>query len=607
MGSKLDILINDLDIAPSYLKYLDLSNEIDLLENNQTAIKRLRIAILRNMTIEPLLPVLKGEFYRLGYKSDIYISDFDSIVNDTMNFDSAFYKHEPELIILAQWFELLSYNIAFKYLILSTEEREVEKNRILNNLILILSNIRSKSNAPVILNNFPLQQGIVFGIYDNRTIQSQKKWFKELNDEILAISLKSENVYCLDLEHLFSIVGSENAYSQRSWEVAKNPFTQKIFSVLAKEYLKYLRAIIGKTKKCLVLDCDGTLWGGVLGEDGPACVKIGGSYPGSSFSNFQKYILNLKAKGVILALCSKNNENDVIDFIEKNENVLLKKEHFATYKINWKDKATNILEIAAELNIGYDSIVFVDDNEFECDWVRQKIPEVTVINVNGDPALFQNILSKNGYFDSLTFSEEDKNKTEMYLGEKIRTELKLNSDSYEDYLFSLNLEAEIENVQPNDIARVSQLTLKTNQFNLTTKRYTEDDILRFLRTDDVIIYTLKAKDKISDLGLVATAIVILENDVCKIDTFVMSCRALGRGLENALLIFIIKEMILMNKNFILGSFIPSKKNIQTKDFYFKNSFEKILTSDILEEWQYNLLHNESTNYPKWININTKNK
>lgn len=587
---------------PTYLGYLELCNELD----SEDSIKQgtpFRIAVLRNFTIEPLLPVLKGEIFLSGFHPDFYLGDFDTIMGDVKNPDSVLYAHKPQMIFIAQWFELLSPKIASSFIKLSLEERESEMSRVLKGMTNILHSIRTNSKSPIIINNFQLPHYTTLGILDLHSVHSQKKWFQQLNDLLLKLCSDVDNVFCIDLASVLSEVGYSIGYNQRQWEIAKAPLGQKLLIPLAQEYSKFVRAFTGKTKKCLILDCDGTLWGGVLGEDGPTGIKLGITYPGSGYLSFQTEVVNLYSRGVILALCSKNNEEDIMEILDSHENMALKKHHIACWQINWEDKASNILKIAKELNIGLDSIVFVDDNEFECDWIRNQLPEIKVLHLKGDPALFQNVLTQAGYFDSFSFSEEDSRKTEMYINEKKRSELLISTSSYQDYLVDLNIQAKIQKAQPQDFNRISQLTQKTNQFNLTTFRYTEADIKQLVGADDSDIYTLKVSDKISDLGLIAIAIIKYQKDTAFIDSFLMSCRALGRGLEDALLAYIIKEVIALRITIITGRYVPTKKNIQAKDFYMKNNFTLADENVDFTEWTQDFSKNSNILFPEWVTIN----
>jgi FkbH-like protein len=603
MDRDLELKIKDLKEEPTYLNYLGLNNLLEKASPFLESVEKIKISLLRNYTLEPILPILKSELFISGFMSEFYVGDFDTIANETLNPKSNFYDFKSDVIILSQWFNLLSDKITHSLFQLPNEERKSEAIRIIKQLNSFLNGIRSNTNAPIIINNFPLPQYPILGILDQHSDDSERNWYNELNRALIEMCRNTPNVYCLNLEAIFNSIGYKNAFDARKWDSSKTPFTFQALLPLAKEYTKFTRALFGKTKKCLVLDCDNTLWGGVIGEDGKDGIKIGGVYPGSSFKHFQQQILNLKVRGVILSICSKNNESDVTDVFENHEQMILRLSDFSTIKANWKDKASNIQDIASELNIGLDSVVFMDDSKFECDWISAKLPEVTVIHLEGSPANFTNKLFKEGLFDSLTFSDEDKSKTEMYKANIERNRLSSNSNTYEEYLFGLDLRANIEKGNSKNLQRISQLTQKTNQFNLTTKRYSSDDINKFLSDDQYAVYTMGAGDKISDLGIIATAIIYYDKGDVIINSFMMSCRALGRGLEDAFLTYIINDSQKSNFSKIKGIYIPTKKNKQTESFYKKNNFIKINMKEGNTLWEFDFSQKKLNNYPEWITIN----
>jgi FkbH-like protein len=349
------------------------------------------------------------------------------------------------------------------------------------------------------------------------------------------------------------------------------------------------------------LDCDNTLWGGVIGEDGIEGIKLGLDYPGSSFLAFQQECLNLYNRGVILALCSKNNEADVVDVLASHKHCLLKKHHFATWQINWDDKAKNLVRIADSLNIGIDSLVFVDDNPFECDWVQKELPQVEVINLSKSPFNYRRELLNTGYFDSLSFSTEDKKRSEMYVSDSHRKLMLENSSSFEDYLNDLDLHAEVGRPCSDDIPRISQLTQKTNQFNLTSYRYTEGDIKNFLTSNSIEVIYLRVKDRISELGLIGVAIVEYGNQQANIHGLMMSCRALGRGAEDVLMGLIFKRSQQRGCKKLIGTYIKTKKNAQVADFYEKNKFSFVEEFEDKSTWEL-LIEGGLKEYPAWFTI-----
>lgn len=335
-----------------------------------------------------------------------------------------------------------------------------------------------------------------------------------------------------------------------------------------------LESIALKRKKCIVLDLDNTLWGGVLGEEGISGIKVGGDYPGKAFAFFQKSLLQLSKTGVILTVCSKNNEEDVLEAWEKNPFMVLKKEHFAAYRINWKDKATNLRELANELNIGLDSFVFVDDNPTERELIKQMLPMVNVPDFPVQPYELPVFFKKleQDYFKVYSITEEDKKKSDQYKANAARAQAQQSFSDFGKFLDSLDIQITIEAANEFNIPRIAQMTQKTNQFNLTTKRYTDADVKGFL-ADGWNIWCISVSDRFGDNGI--TGCIMINGD--KIDTFLLSCRILGKGIENA---FIKKILALLKERgveSVRAEYLPTAKNAQVADFYdrcgFKREFE----------------------------------
>ena len=349
-------------------------------------------------------------------------------------------------------------------------------------------------------------------------------------------------------------------------QMGLNPALHKEFKAW---FSKKMDSIALKRKKCLVLDLDNTLWGGVLGEDGVDGIQIGGDYPGKSFLYFQEALLELSYSGVILTVCSKNNEQDVLEAWDKNPYLLLKRMHFATYRINWDDKATNIKEIAEELNIGLDSLVFVDDSPEERELVKQLLPMVEVPDFPEQPYELPVFFKKlvDDYFKVYSITNEDKEKTQQYRANASRAQEQRHFTDFTDFLRGLDIQMTIEQANDFNIQRIAQMTQKTNQFNLTTHRYTDADIRQFVN-DGWKIWCLSVSDKFGDNGITGCLMVNGE----EIDTLLLSCRILGKGIEFAFVkkvLSLLKECGVTN---LKASYIPTAKNAQVADFYNKCGF-----------------------------------
>ena len=342
----------------------------------------------------------------------------------------------------------------------------------------------------------------------------------------------------------------------------------------SKWFILKIQSIENKRKKCLILDLDNTLWGGILGEDGLENLKIGDTYPGLAYLHFQEAILEAANAGVILAICSKNNEEDVMEVFEKHPFQIIKLNNISAHRINWQDKATNIQEIADELNIGLDSIIFIDDNPVERERVKQMIPEVIVPDFPASPFLmvshFKNIYEET--FQSYRLTNEDLNKTNQYISNAERSLFKKTFTSVEDYLESLNMELNIYEASNFTIPRIAQMTQKTNQFNLTTKRYTEEDIKNIILNGG-LVYCVSVKDKFGDNGISILAIIQIEDNTAFVDSFLLSCRILGRNIEAAFLNYVINVLKEKKVTQLKSTYIPSNKNKQTENFFEKMNFK----------------------------------
>tara|TARA_B100001057_G_C22851013_1_gene950962 strand:- start:2161 stop:3321 length:1161 start_codon:yes stop_codon:yes gene_type:complete len=386
--------------------------------------------------------------------------------------------------------------------------------------------------------------------------------------------------------------------------MSKNPFSTIALRHIAFECVKYISSLKGLSKKCIVLDCDNTLWGGVLGEDGLNNLKCGKEYPGSFFLNFQKKLLQLKNNGVLLALNSKNNYDDVIDALENHSEIILKKRDFAAMRINWNDKAKNLIEISHELNISLDHMIFIDDSSFEIGLVNKTLPNVEIIQVPENLDELERVFENTDYFENLSLSSEDNNRTELYLAEKDRKESKKLNINLDNYFEELHLCTKSSFAKVSEIPRISQLTQKTNQFNLTTKRYNQREIENFINSKDYDILTFEAEDKFGPYGLIGVVILAYENNNMKIDTFLMSCRALGRGIEKVMLSNCFNIANSKKIKSIYSSFIQTKKNHQVRDFYQKNHFEIIRDEETVSEYKLSEYNNKNI-VPEYIVTKTK--
>ena len=363
--------------------------------------------------------------------------------------------------------------------------------------------------------------------------------------------------------------------------MSRAPFRTAFLNLYARQISRVACALKGRVKKCLVLDCDNTLWGGVVGEDGLDGIKLDlNEYPGRAYHDFQKTLLHLYERGVLILLCSKNNEADVFDVLDHHPACLIKREHLAGWRINWQEKAGNIRSLADDLNIGLDAFVFIDDDPVQCGLVQEMVPEVTVLQVPEKLHLLPTLPLREGLFDTLRTTDEDRNRTQMYQGDSKRANTRRSFGTVEDYLASLETVASIHRARPDEFTRVAQLTQKSNQFNLTTRRYAEPDIRSFAEEQDRAVYSLAVRDKFGDRGLVGVLIATRAGTVGRIDSFLMSCRAIGRDIEFAMV-----SCCLASLRNVWGveqweaEYIPTRKNAQVADLWLRNGFTETTNVD----------------------------
>ena len=340
----------------------------------------------------------------------------------------------------------------------------------------------------------------------------------------------------------------------------------------------------------------------MIGEDGMTGIKCDAEYPGAAYQALQRVMLDFSKRGILLAICSKNNPDDAMEALNSHPGMLLRPKHFAAMRINWSDKAQNLREIASELNIGIDSLAFLDDNPVEREQVRAALPEVTLIELPDDPLEYAATLRECAAFERLTLSAEDQQRTAFYTEQRGRSEAEENFQSKEDFYRFLEQEAEIAPVLPATLARIAQLTQKTNQFNLTTRRYTEQQIADMAKRPEWQVSSMRVRDRFGDHGLVGVAITHDQGDVCKIDTFLLSCRVIGRTVETALLSYLAECAAARGRRHLSGWFLPTKKNLPAKDFYAQHEFQLEQQTSEGSWWTLDL-QRQSVACPDWIKLN----
>ena len=534
--------------------------------------KPLKIGVLGNISVHSLKPILEYELSLKNSFSEVTILGFNNFIEESIKKDFDIYLFFWETINLSE-------NFKSEYYHFSESEKKALFEKTITELEISLKQLQS--NSLVIFNSFSEFTTSTGPLGLDSTNQLSKRLNEHLN------CIKQENLLVLNLDFLIQNCGIEKTFDYRTYYQSSSLYTNFFLIEYSKIIVPLIENRKGKQKKMIVLDADNTLWKGIIGEDGIEGIKcIPGTLEGMIYYEVQSLLKDLKNKGVLLAICSKNNPSDIEKMFNKNI-MFLKQDDFVIKKINWSPKNHNIQEIANEINIGLDSIVFIDDSDFEIQLIKSTLPQVNTVQVPKTLSNYPETIKKlYPLFFSGINSNEDKHKTRMYLDENERKKKSLKYKNIDDYINSLGLELLLSKNRQIPIERCTQLTQKTNQFNFTTKRYSRAELEQLILKENWHLISLSIKDKFGDYGTTGLIILTIDNDKATIDTFLLSCRVLGRKIENIFFKAVIDELKLMNVKQLIGVYVPTKKNIQVKGFYKNmgmkiNTFKNSMTTYVL--------------------------
>jgi FkbH-like protein len=563
--------------------------------------KETKLAIARSFSIEPAASLLQAAAWTYGINLNIRVGDFNTYAQDILDPDSGMYQFNPQIVLLAVQTRDLLPQIWSEFTNLSVEELDVQIQNVLSNFDLWIRKFRSNSKAHLIIQSFEIPPIPSAGVLDDQKAKGQKDAIREINQGIKKIARSHKGVYVFDYDSLVARHGYDFWHDEYKWLTARMPVSANCLIYLANEYLRFIVPLAGKTAKALVMDLDNTLWGGIIGEEGINGIILSPEYPGFAYTQLQRAILDLYERGIILAVCSKNNLPDVTEVFDKHPNMLLQQKHFGAMRINWSDKAQNLREIAEELNIGIDSLVFLDDNPVEREGIRSSLPDVSVIELPEDPMLYAKTLRDFPLFEKVSLSEEDRQRGRYYSEDRERKKVQESSGTLHGFYHSLEMVVTFSRVNPATLSRTAQLTQKTNQFNLTTKRYSEQEILEKTVDPAWQVLNINLRDKFGDSGQIGVAILHIQEDICEIDTLLLSCRVIGRTVETALLTYIAQQGISQGAKKIRGWFVPTAKNQPAKAFFSEHGFTQVKQDGASTLWEYDLSR-PRLDYPEWIHV-----
>ena len=530
---------------------------------------KVRIAILGGASLYPLHELLIHLLESAGHQCELFLGEYDNYVAEIMESEGALISFRPNVVCLLPGFQRYGYQGAI------TDDRskvQAAGTSVANELLDLCRTIHGRTSAEVILSNFLLPSRYDLGDFRTRTLASDWSFRKWIN---LELGLNAPPfVRICDLEFLGNRHGALRGEDARGWFQSKQPCSASLLVDVAREISHLIRALREAPKKVLVLDLDNTLWGGVVADDGMEGIEIGDTSPrGEAFKAFQRSIVALKKRGILLAVCSKNDYARAAEPFEKHPEMVLRLADFVSFKANWDPKSDNLRRMAEELNLGMDSFVFVDDNPAEIDIVRQFAPMVSTILLSSDPADYVGQLQDCRFFEPRSITEEDAIRTDQYRAETERKSILASATDMDAYLESLMMVATVSRFSSVDVPRIAQLINKSNQFNLTTRRRSEAEVKQLIENPDYVCFSVRLEDRFGDHGLICVIICQVQDVSLVIDTWLMSCRVLKRQVEETVLNELCRLAQSRGCATLEGEYLATTKNEMVRDHYLRMGFQ----------------------------------
>ena len=541
-----------------------------------------RLGVLSNSTTDLVVPALVASAARRGIALEVIQPSYDQVAQEALAPDSKVNSSIPDAVLIAIDFRALPLKLSLG----NSEASTAIVEQVIGYLLALRDGIKANSNAVCIFQNFAPPVETLFGSLDRALPGSIRSLIDRINRELAEVLLRSNDVL-LDVAGIAETVGLANWHDMRLWNLAKLSFSDELIPLYADHVARVVAALRGKSGKVLVLDLDNTVWGGIIGDDGLEGIKIAqGDAIGEAHLAVQRMALDLRQRGIVLAVASKNNDEAARAPFNQHPDMLLKLEHIAVFQANWNDKATNIQAIAQELAVGLDSIVFLDDNPAERGLVRKLLPQVAVPELPGDPSDYARTLAAGGYFEAVAIAAEDLKRASFYQENAKRASLQREAEGVDEYLASLAMTITFQPFDGKGRVRIVQLINKSNQYNLTTRRYTEPEILEVERDPRVFTLQVRLTDIFGDNGMISVLICRpVGNETWEIDTWLMSCRVLGRKVECMVLREILEHARAAGIRRLIGTYRPTERNQLVADHYGKLGFNKVREEESgLTEW-----------------------
>jgi len=572
---------------PTQHRYATLFNtiEVDYLE-----LKPIKIAIVSTSTVEHFASIFRFWMAVCGFNVQLYFTDYNTIDQSILNPSDGLYVFKPDIVWIFSNYRDINTDLPYGC---DANVVDVKIHENVDRFIKLWSSLQHHSSSYIIQNNADLPTDRIFGNFESNINWGRINFLKKYNYRLFDSLLPGVTLF--DIDYISSLYGKHQWFDERYWYHSKHAFSLDAIGLVAFHAAKLVAAIRGQAKKCLVLDLDNTLWGGVIGDDGLEGIKLGDGVEGEAFFEFQKYIKRLKNRGIILAVCSKNEEDNAKLPFTEHPSMHISLNDIAVFVANWENKADNIKKISEALNIGLDSIVFIDDNPVERDIVRRALPMVSVPEMPSDPSYYIRTLNEQLYFELISFSDDDITRSDMYRENMLRQNLKNSCTDLAQYLKDLEMRAFVGCLDEFHLPRVSQLINKSNQFHLTTTRYTETQLMDMINSDNIICRFYKLKDRFGDNGLISVVILRKsDNKELYIDTWVMSCRVLARDMEHFVYNDIITVAKERNCTKVFGHYKPTKKNKLVANHYDNLRFARVGEKEGDIFWEIDVAKSEPT-------------
>jgi len=561
-----------------------------------------QITILRTYSVEPLLPLIKAGARLKGINLNINLGDFGTVVQDILTPSSVAYAANTKAVIIARQ----TRDVAPELWSGASINYDREVDRVVNEFKTLIEQFRQKSDAYLIIHSLEVPIFSNDGIAEIFLGGDHHQAVLAINKSLTDMAQVYKGVFILDYDGLVARHGRMNWGDEVRWQTMRLPIAMENLTHLSAEWLRYLVPISGCICKVLVVDLDNTLWGGVIGEDGIDGLRLEDDYPGAVYQDIQRTLKKMSGRGIALAICSKNNFDDAMNIINNHPGMILNADDFSAHRINWQDKAQNIKDIAAELNISTDAVSFLDDNPAERMQVRQALPDVNVIEINDDAYTYSKVIMSDPAFERLALTDDDRVRTQYFKQNAKRVDLKKSATTIEDFYRSLEMTLHIERGADGLVPRISQMTQKTNQFNLTSKRYSEQQIQQLIGDNQFHIYVARSTDRFGENGVIGLMIVRICQQVAEIDTLLMSCRVIGRTLETAFLSTVMENLMAEGLKKIDGQYCPTPKNALARDYYKNNGFQIAHETKGSTYWTCDLTGG-FVGCPEWVDVTIKQK